>query len=42
MGEVDRGGSGGREDSGRGERGADGTHFLVRFVITADDKVISW
>ena len=25
-----------------GERGADGTHFLVRFVITADDKVISW
>ena len=37
VGETDRGGSGGREDSGRGERGADGLH-LPRKV---SDKVIS-
>ena len=37
MGEADRGGSGGREDSGRGERGADGLHLLSK----VGDKVIS-
>ena len=30
MGEADRGGSGGREDSGKGERGADGLHLLSK------------
>ena len=37
MREADRGGSGGREDRGRGERGADGLHLLSK----VGDKVIS-
>ena len=37
VGAADRGGSGGREDSGRGERGADGLHLLSK----VGDKVIS-
>ena len=37
VGETDRGGSGGREDSGRGEGGADGLHLLSK----VGDKVIS-
>ena len=33
MGEADRGGSGGREDSGRGESGADGLHLLSKVGV---------